>query len=364
MELTTNIPCFTQTKPIATIFGVTGQDGSYLAEFLLAKGYAVIGVARRVSVDTSERLKNVLQNKDFYLISGDITDAGSVFRILSEHKPAEVYNLAAQSHVKVSFDQPGLTWDITAKGCLNILEAIRQVDSKIKFYQASSSEMFGKEYDVDSFGQAYQNERTKMVPCSPYAIAKLAAHNFVKLYRDSYNIFACSGILFNHESPRRGENFVTRKVTKYVGTLKKKIDELRSQHGDYKDDDQIFSLAIEEIGKLTLGNIASSRDWGHSKDYVVGMHMMLQQEHPEDYVIGTEKTHTVRDLLNASFSVIGIIDWSIFVEFDKNFLRPSEVPFLKCDATKAKTYLKWKPSYSFKDLVKEMVEYDAGIQQD
>jgi len=339
------------------IFGVTGQDGSYLTELFLANNYEVVGVARRVSVDTTERLSEVINHPNFKLVGGDITDSFSVFNIIQEHMPSKIFNLAAQSHVKVSFEQPGLTWDVTAKGCLNILEAIKSIDKSIKFYQASTSEMFGQQYTVGNNGEKYQNETTKMVPCSPYAIAKLAAHNFVKLYRESYGIFACSGVLFNHESPRRGEMFVTRKVTKYVGKLKREIDLVQQQDKNIGIQQAIIE-AVKRIGKLKLGNIEASRDWGHAKDYCRAMVMMLEQETPEDYVIGTGKTHTVRDLINAAFSFANILDWVDAVEIDEQFNRPSEVPYLKCDPSRATQYLKWKPEYSFRELIKEMVEYD------
>ena len=353
----------------AIIFGVTGQDGSHLTDLLLTKGYSVIGVARRCSVDNSTRLKHISANDSFKLIQGDITDTHSVAGILKEHNDVdEIYNLAAQSHVGTSFTQPGLTWDITGKGCLNILQSMVDSDISARFYQASSSEMFGKNYD-ELDGTKYQNEDTKFLPQSPYAIAKCAAHYMTRLFREAYNVHASSGILFNHEGPRRGETFVTRKITKWIG----EFNNWRNRYSEYpmnfcSEKDTIFAHTWAEntteqikrgtFPKLRLGNLDASRDWGYAGDYVEAMWSMLQQDNPDDYVICTGETHTIREFLDAAFNYIGIADWNDYVVVDPKFYRPAEVDYLKGDATKANTVLNWKPQTSFSELVKLMVDSD------
>ena len=327
----------------AIIFGITGQDGSYLAELLLKKGYEVVGITRRVSVPTLNRITHILPK--IKIIEGDITDAFSVSNVIKEEAPDEIYNLAAQSHVGTSFKQPSLTWDVTAGGVLNILEAIRYSGRKddIKFYQASSSEMFGKNYNLRE-GLAemikYQDEKTPFMPQSPYAIAKLAAHHLVRNYRDSYGIFACSGILFNHESERRGEKFVTRKITKWIGEF-------------------VASGMDTEFPALRLGNLDAKRDWGHAEDYVRGMWEMLQHETPNDYVVATGETHSVREFLDIAFRHIGIDDWDHFVVIDPEFYRPAEVDYLLGIPAKAKRVLGWEPEISFQQLVERMVDSDV-----
>ena len=327
----------------AIIFGVTGQDGSHLLDLLLSKGYEVIGVARRCSVDTSERIKNRLECPHFNLVHGDITDASSVMNILRNNEDVdEIYNLAAQSHVGVSFKQPGLTWDITGKGCFNILQSI--VDLGMfgsRFYQASSSEMFGDSYDIDKDGKKVQNENTKFLPQSPYAIAKCAAHYAVRLFREAYGLHASAGILFNHEGERRGETFVTRKITKWIGDWHK-------------------TGYDKNFPKLRLGNLEAFRDWGYAGDYVRAMWLMLQQEQPDDYVICTGKTHTIREFLDCAFGHIGIEDWEEHVVIDPEFYRPAEVDYLRGDCSKAKEKLEWEPECSLEDLVKIMVEHDVN----
>jgi len=328
----------------AIIFGVTGQDGSHLLDLLLSKGYEVIGVARRCSVDTSERIKNRLECPHFNLVHGDITDASSVMNILRNNENVdEIYNLAAQSHVGVSFKQPGLTWDITGKGCFNILQSI--VDLGMfgsRFYQASSSEMFGDSYDTDKDGQKVQNENTKFLPQSPYAIAKCAAHYAVRLFREAYGLHASAGILFNHEGERRGETFVTRKITKWIGDWHK-------------------TGYDKNFPKLRLGNLEAFRDWGYAGDYVRGMWLMLQQEQPDDYVICTGKTHTIREFLDCAFGHVGIEDWEEHVVIDPEFYRPAEVDYLRGDCSKAKEKLGWEPECNLEDLVKIMVEHDVNV---
>lgn len=341
-------------KGTVLIFGVTGQDGSYLSELLLNDGYKVVGVARRVSTDNTQRIKGLLNRESFLLASGDITDQANVIGLVQEHHPCHIYNLAAQSHVKVSFEQPALTWDITARGALNILEAIRLTDLSIRYYQASTSEMFGDKFDTDENGKAFQNENTRMNPRSPYSVAKLAAHNFTVLYRDSYKIHASSGILFNHESPRRGEYFVTRKITKYIGWFYRKYQDL-IEHG-MLEHEALDTMSYEQ--KLELGNLDACRDWGHARDYVRAMKMMIEADKADDYVISTEEAHSVREFLNFSFSAIGVDDWSRFVVVNPKFFRPAEVPYLRGISSKARNILGWKPEISFQELAEEMVKHD------
>tara|TARA_Y100000592_G_scaffold62013_1_gene96858 strand:- start:7057 stop:8136 length:1080 start_codon:yes stop_codon:yes gene_type:complete len=344
----------------AIIFGITGQDGSYLAELLLEKGYEVIGVTRRVSVPTLNRITHILPK--IKIIEGDITDAFSVSNVIKEEAPDEIYNLAAQSHVGTSFKQPSLTWDVTAGGVLNILEAIRYSGRKddIKFYQASSSEMFGKNYNLRE-GLAemikYQDEKTPFMPQSPYAIAKLAAHHLVRNYRDSYGIFACSGILFNHESERRGEKFVTRKITKWIGEFVAWSREIGAVDVSFSDSDIIFDT--ESFPKLRLGNLDAKRDWGHAEDYVRGMWQMVQHPTPSDYVVATGETHSVREFLDIAFKHIGIDDWEDFVVIDPEFYRPAEVDYLLGIPAKVKRVLGWEPEISFKNLAERMVDSDV-----
>jgi GDPmannose 4,6-dehydratase len=326
----------------AIIFGVTGQDGSHLADLLLSKDYDVVGVARRSSVDTTLRIKHLLEKSNFSLVHGDITDASSVINILRNDSDVnEVYNLAAQSHVGVSFKQPGLTWDITGKGCLNILQSIVDLGMDCRFYQASSSEMFGDSYDVDEEGNKYQNEETKFLPQSPYAIAKCAAHYLVRLFREAYGLHASAGILFNHEGERRGENFVTRKITKWIGDW--------SKTGYDKN-----------FPKLRLGNLDAFRDWGYAGDYVEAMYLMLQEDVADDYVICTGKTYTIREFLDEAFGYINIDDWSEHVVVDPEFYRPAEVDYLRGDSSKAKNKLGWTAKNDLKGLVTIMMEHDLN----
>lgn len=337
-------------KNVAFITGVSGQDGSYLTEFLLEKGYEVHGLVRRSSVNKFKRLQHLIQDVhtteiDFYLHYGDMTDSSNLIRLLQEIQPDEIYNLAAQSHVKVSFDVPEFTADTDALGTLRILEAIRilKMESKVKFYQASTSELYGKVCEVP------QNEETPFYPRSPYAVAKLYAYWIVRNYREAYNIFAVNGILFNHESPRRGDTFVTKKITKTVRDIK-----------------------LGKVEKIYLGNIDSKRDWGHAKEYVESMWKMLQTDVPEDFVIATGETHTVREFVEEAFKYIDVdLKWEgkgveekgidaitgkVLVEIDPYYFRPTEVDLLIGDPTKAKEKLGWEPKFKFKDLVKVMME--------
>jgi len=310
----------------ALITGITGQDGSYLAELLLSKGYRVIGVARRSSTVTYERIEHLLDQMT--LVPGDLPDQGSLLALLEEYEPDEVYNLAAQSFVPTSWNQPALTGDITALGVTRILEAIRFVDAKIRFYQASSSEMFGKVMEVP------QRESTPFYPRSPYGVAKVYGHWITVNYRESFNMFATSGILFNHESPRRGLEFVTRKISDGVAKIK-------------------LGMAKE----LRLGNLEAQRDWGFAGDYVEAMWRMLQQEVPDSFVIGTGETHSVREFCEIAFGHVGL-DYKEFVIQDERFYRPAEVDLLISDPTRARTVLGWEPAVSFKELVTMMVDTD------
>jgi len=357
----------------AIIFGITGQDGSYLAELLLEKGYEVVGVTRRVSVDTSTRISHILPK--ITIVEGDVTDGFNVGKIIEEHKPDEIYNLAAQSHVGTSFKQPNLTTDITYCGVLNILEAVRYSPRKddIKFYQASSSEMFGKNFNEviePVFGKSlekYQDENTAFMPQSPYAIAKLAAHHLVRNYRDSYGIFAASGILFNHESERRGEKFVTRKITKWIGEFVAWTEDKNVSPNDLAtvDVDEVYIPGRTDVSqgfqfpKLRLGNLDARRDWGHAKDYVEAMWLMLQQKTPDDYVVATGNTHSVKEFLKVAFEAVDIDNWESYVVIDPKFYRAAEVDYLLGRPKKAKEKLGWVPKISFKELAERMVNNDV-----
>jgi GDPmannose 4,6-dehydratase len=312
--------------PTALITGITGQDGSYLAELLLSKGYRVIGVARRSSTVTYERINHLLD--DITVVQGDLHDQGSLLAMLEEYEPDEVYNLAAQSFVPTSWSQPALTGDITALGVTRILEAIRFVNPKIRFYQASSSEMFGKVVEVP------QCETTPFYPRSPYGVAKVYGHWITVNYRESFNMFAVSGILFNHESPRRGMEFVTRKIADGVARIK-----------------------LGRAKELRLGNLESQRDWGFAGDYVDAMWRMMQQEKPDNYVIGMGETHSVREFCEIAFSHVGL-DYNEYVVQDEKFYRPAEVDLLISDPRKARSALGWEPALTFKELVTMMVDAD------
>ena len=349
----------------AVIFGVTGQDGSYLSELLLSKGYEVIGVARRSSTSNTPRINHLLVNTSFTVVQADITDITSIHRVLHEYYPHEIYNLAAQSHVWTSFKQPQLTWNVTGQGCLNILETILTLPESPKFYQASSSEMFG-------IADGPQNENTRFNPQSPYAIAKLAAHNATTLYRKAYDIFACNGILFNHESERRGESFVTRKITKWIGDLinwehnTAREYDCKSWRFNINDDTisvpskrrYMDQIAVPSFPKIKLGNLSARRDWGHAEDYVEAMWLMLQHSEPDDYVVATGKTYSVEEFIIEAFKCINIYGHEDYVKVDKDLYRPSEVPYLCGDSTKAQSVLGWQPTISFQELVRRMVEYD------
>ncbi len=320
------------SKKKALITGITGQDGSYLAEFLLSKGYEVYGLTRRTSTPSYDRISQIVDK--IHLVSGDLLDQHSLTQAVKEVQPDEVYNLAAQSFVKTSWEQPMFTGESTALGVTRMLEALRMAKSDAKFYQASSSEMFGK------VRQTPQNEKTPFYPRSPYGVAKVYGHWITVNYRESYKIFAVSGILFNHESPRRGLEFVTRKITNTVAKIK-----------------------YGKVDKLYLGNPDSKRDWGYAKDYVEMMWLMLQQDKPEDYVIGTGETHSVREFVELAFEAAGIKNWQDKVVFnDPRFTRPAEVDLLIADPSKAKKQLGWQPKTSFEKLVQIMVEADLELE--
>lgn len=317
-------------KKVALITGINGQDGSYLAEFLLKKDYEVWGVLKRNSVAENQTARipdNIF--KKLNLVYGDLTDLSSIITVIQKCKPDEIYNLAAQSHVRISFDQPIYTSQVTGLGTLNVLEAVRLTNKKTKIYQASSSEMFGNNVDDDS----YQRESTPMDPVSPYGCAKVFSYNICKNYRNSYGMFISNGILFNHESPRRGTNFVTNKVAKEAVKIK-------------------LGLSNE----LKLGNLNASRDWGHAKDYVEAMWLMLQHQKPDDFVCSTGISHTVKDLVEYVFKSLEL-DWKKYVSVDGKYLRPEELTHLKGDCSKIKNTLSWKPKYTFEDMMDEMIEY-------
>ena len=342
----------------AIVFGITGQDGSHLADLLIEKNYEVIGVARRSSTDTSCRIKHLLNHPQFQLVEGDITDASSILNILKSNENVdEIYNLAAQSHVGTSFKQPALTWDITGKGCINILQSIVDLGLHTRFYQASSSEMFGSSYVIGRDGTKYQDEDTKFLPQSPYAISKCAAHYAVRLFREAYNLHASAGILFNHEGPRRGDNFVTKKITNWIVdfAIWLKSNNLKPEYLCYSDT-VIHGLADKTFPKLRLGNIDAFRDWGYAGDYVEAMWLMLQQEYPDDYVICTGQTCTVRDFLDNAFDYVSLNNWNNYVYIDPEFYRPAEVDFLRGDCSKAKSKLGWTPKYDLKMLVSLMID--------
>ncbi len=313
---------------IALITGITGQDGAYLARFLLSKGYRVVGAFRRSSIVNVSRLDYLGITDQVELVPFDIMDMGNIISVLGKIQPDEVYNLAAQSFVAISFDQPIVTGEITGLGAARVLDAIRIINPKIKYYQASSSEMFGK------VQASPQNEKTSFYPRSPYAVAKLYAHWMTVNYREAYNLFACSGILFNHESPLRGIEFVTRKITHSAAQIKRGV-----------------------LNQLQLGNLEAKRDWGYAPEYVEAMWLMLQQEQPDDYVVATGETHSVKEFVEEAFNHLGL-DWRDHVAVDPSFFRPTEVELLVGDASKASAKLGWQPHTTFKDLVRLMIEAD------
>lgn len=359
----------------AIITGITGQDGSYLSELLLAKQYNVIGIVRRTSTSNTSRIDHIKDK--ITLVEGDITDNSSMSGVISEYKPDEFYNLAAQSHVATSFKQPYYTFQTNAVGVLNVLEAIRLYSPKTKFYQASTSELFGDNFTehhppMTNIWERYQDEMTHFSPQSPYACAKLAAHHLVDTYRNAYGIYACCGILFNHESERRGEAFVTRKITRWIGEFNNwdrvTSGEVTVHHKDmnYLGKYDVSSgnhKLIDSFSKLRLGNIDAFRDWGHAEDYVRGMYLMLQQPNCYDYVLATGKTHTVREFLEVCFKQVGIDNWEDYIVIDPEFYRPSEVEYLCGRADKARKVFNWTPTITFNKLAERMVQHDIAENQ-
>lgn len=315
----------------ALITGINGQDGSYLAELLLSKGYDVYGIVRRNSVPENQQYRIETIKEKITVFYGDLTDTSCLERILDEVKPDEIYNLASQSHVRISFDIPQFTSQVNAIGVLNILEAYRKHCPKARFYQASSSEMFGSSIDKDGF----QREQTPMNPVSPYGVAKVFGYNMVRHYRRAYKLHACNGILFNHESPRRASNFVTQKIVKTACAIKRK-----------------------KTDKLELGNIDSFRDWGHSKDYVKAMYLITNHSNPDDFVVATGKTHSVRQMCEIVFTYLGL-DYLDFLVQNSKYMRPEELTYLKGDSSKIRN-LGWEPEYTLKKLMKEMIDYELG----
>ena len=317
-------------KKRAVISGVTGQDGSYLAELLLSKGYEVYGLMRRVSTFAStSRLDDIVDHPHFYKIYADLEDPSSISALVQKVQPDEFYNLGAMSHVRISFEVPHYTLSTNTIGVLNVLEAIRHFSPSTKFYQASSSEMFGAPGVLAPF-----NENTVMLPQSPYGVSKLAAYHLTKQYRDGYGLFATTGILFNHESPRRGENFVTKKISLAVARIKKGLQKT-----------------------LELGNLDAQRDWGWSPEFVEAIYKIMQHDKPDVFVVATGETHTIRDFVEEAFACVGL-DWKKYVTFHEKLLRPNEVPLLLGDATKIRKTLGWEPKMKFKEIVKAMVEHD------
>ncbi len=369
------------------ITGITGQAGSYFSELLLEKDYKVIGIQRRSSTNTTERISHLLDDKKFSLVEGDLTDPASISGIINEYKPDLCVNFAAQSHVATSFEQPTTTFEVDTIGVLNLLESIRRHSPNTRFIQSSTSEMFGDncsyKYNTPngiivspcmvfngSWGDSewIQDENTTFNPQSPYAIAKLAAHHLVGLYRKSYNLHASCAIMFNYESPRRGEKFVTRKITKWIAEFNKWYEPydgvlVHGQLAFNQDwDNRIYGDQCDNVGfpKLRLGNLDAVRDWSHCKDTMRAVYLMSQQDEPDDYIISTGSSHTVREFLNEAFKYGGIDNIDECIVIDPSFYRPAEVEFLRGDSSKARRILNWEPQVSFEELVKEMVQSDVA----
>ena len=342
----------------ACITGVTGMDGAYLTEYLLSLGYRVIGIKRRSSTDNLWRLRylGVLDNKNLIIEEGDITDLCSLVSVFKKYRPDEVYSLAAQSHVGTSFSQPQLTWNVTAQGAINVANAIFMTNESARLYNAASSEMMGSHYEVVD-GEKIQNENTKMDGNSPYGIAKFAAFNYMRVLREGYGRFICSGLLYNHGSPLRGESFFERKVTKYIGGLVKWFRDNNVDTREMSDNETNLLYTDNTFPKLRLGDLSTFRDMGHSKDYVRLQHKMLQQDKPDDYIICTGETFQMKDIVKFAFECVGL-DWERFIYIDQSLIRPREVEYLRGDCSKAKKELGWEPTYSLKTMIEEMVKQD------
>ncbi len=366
----------------AIITGIMGQDASYLAELLLDKDYTVVGLRRRSANPNYVNIEHLMNRENFRVEICDITDPSSVYSIISAVKPDEFYNLAAQSHVQVSFSSPVATFDSNATAVVNILEAIRQTSPQTRLYQASTSEMFGKNYSLEAdlypagweipseaYEVKFQNEDTPFAPQSPYAVAKVAAHQMCQLYRRAYNLHVSCGILFNHESPRRGKEFVTRKVTDYIGRFVAWENGLSTKAEVLTNETHPNAFALipgkglleNEFPKLELGNLDAKRDWGHSRDYMQAAYLMLQQPTGDDFVIATGETHTIAELCSSAFAQMGVKDWQDYVVVNPKFVRPAEVDFLLGRPDKAKAVLGWTPKITFNELIKEMVQ--SSIQE-
>ena len=329
----------------AVIFGANGQDGSWMSELLVDEGYEVIGTHRRSSINNTSRLSNVINKKNFSLLECDITDPSSVNGIFRDYAPQLCINTAAQSHVHTSFSQPVHTFQVNALGVTNILEGIRHITPKTKFVTCSTSEMYGNNYLTEN-GQKIQNERTSFKPCSPYAVAKVAAHDMVQVYKKAYDLHLSCSIMFNHESERRGEHFVTRKITMYVAKLKQFFDEHPKAF---------------QFPPLRLGNLEAKRDWGYAPDYCRAMYQMLQQDEPNNYIVSTQETHSIKDFLDMAFGYLGITDWKPYVVIDPAYYRPIDVEYLLGDSSMIRRQLGWKPTISFNDMVFRMVQHDMDL---
>ena len=339
----------------ALIWGITGQIASYIAEEMLDKGYCVWGVKRRASTNNTWRIKHLIGRENFHVVEGDITDVFSVNSITTKVKPYCIINTSAQSHVHSSFEQPAYTFNVNANGVLNVLESIRCLSPETRFLQFSTSELFGSNYDIVG-GEKVQNEETKFSPNSPYAVSKLAAYTLVQLYRRSYNIFSCNNLNFNTEGPRRGEEFVTRKVTKWVGEYCVWRSNRANHYVTFED--EYICCNGEKFPKLRLGNLKTYRDWSHAKDISRGVVLAVEYDKPDDYVFCSGVARTIEEFCRVAFAKIGIMDWENYIYIDKEFFRPCDVEYLRGSYDKANRVLGWKPKISFNQMVKEMVEFD------
>ena len=345
------------------ITGVTGMDGSVMSKYLLSLGYIVIGIKRRTSTENTWRIKEILDHPNFTLVEGDITDIYSIIEILKKHKPQYVLNFAAMSHVGTSFEQPQLTWDVTANGAINVMNACKLVDTNIKIFQASTSEMFGSNYSIKN-GEKIQDHDTVIAPNSPYAVSKNSSHDYARVMRESYGMFVCPVILFNHTHTTRGENFVERKITRYVGRFKKWVDETRFCNEDFEGSEfnENISVGNKVLPKLRLGNIESYRDFGWSEDYMEAVWKIMNSKKPEDYIIATGKTYKIKEIIELAFNQIGWGEhWEKLIYIDPAFYRPNEVPYLCGSYEKLKNDLGWEPKHNIEQIITKMVKYDIEL---